>query len=255
MFENNSYISKQHIDTPESRILTPNMGSPKRTRGAQPKSSNGQPKKRRMTQGQSTPTKLPPTAPKKPTRAHQVFENVQRCWDGHPVDVPPAGSVRLRRSEFTQLLALLAQETELLDFAFRNLKFFYDHRRKRLTYAMPSPIHEEISGQLAKEISKQFWVIETGSPGAGDLMNLITYANSCGIKMPGDEPHDTTKYPDGVWHCKFLKRKRPCFMFEVCFSQIMNDAVAKIRHILLERKGRPGMALVVKLQYASRSNY
>lgn len=223
-------------------------------RGISPHSLNNRSKDIRKIEDHIRSSPPPTTASSGHSQAHRIFDKIYSYWNGlPPVNIPVAATFRVRRSEHHQLLQLLSKDEELQEFAFRRLKLYYNRRKRKLSYEMPTAIHEEMIGELQTEIGDQLAAIKMKSDAAKTVLGPVRYVNSSAVELPGGVSDDKQmQNPDGVWNFRVsLDECFPCFIFEVCFSQRMEAAVDKIRKVIFETDGHPGMALVVKLDYAS----
>ncbi|KAF9641223.1 hypothetical protein BFW01_g582 [Lasiodiplodia theobromae] len=182
------------------------------------------------------------------TSARMILEKIQQYWNGQQVNIAVAASIRLRRSEYHKLLNLLAQDEQIRDFAFRRLKLFYDRRRRKLSYEMPSLIHETMTANFVEEISAQLRLIDAKHSKVLQLRKFLKWTGRSEIKMPGDCSGEK-KSPDAVWVFRAPKKMGECFLIEVCLSQTLQAASQKVRQTIYHNYGRPGMAIVVKHDY------
>lgn len=183
------------------------------------------------------------------TRAHKIFEKINLCWNGQRVSIPPAATIRVRGSEYQKLLRLLAQDQDVERFAFRQLKLFYNNQSCRLSYEMVTSIHDGIQENVKGVISEQFGVLKARSAEAKRVLDIVRNRGSTTI--PLSENKDTKVSPDALYMLRKGTTETPCFFLEVSFSQSLKAAKNKVRKIIRDTKGSPGLGLIIKVPYAT----
>lgn len=185
----------------------------------------------------------------KRNRPYLIFEKICSLHNGDIIKVPPFGTVRLIPVEYDHLIGLLHTVQGLSSFAFRFLKLSYSQRKRRLAYQMERVLHSDMTSIIKGSISDQLYEMKKRCKKNPNIPKFIAERSNGNFgKMKGGPDQ---RVLDALWRFTKASGQQYCFFLELAFSQSGPDAQEKIMDLLHRGKGRPALALLVEVAYAT----
>lgn len=118
---------------------------------------------------------------------------------------------------------------------------------------MVTKVHDSIIECLKEALLRRFIALETKSEEAKNVVGLLRSRGSARITIGEDKiTKNKIQVEPDVWYG--LRKgvvEIPAFFVEVSFSQSLQAVREKVRKIIYNTNGRPGLALIIKLPYAT----
>ncbi|KAF9641266.1 hypothetical protein BFW01_g626 [Lasiodiplodia theobromae] len=188
-----------------------------------------------------------------PNLYHQLpqilVDKLRRVYDGNPSGVDATGYAKLQPEQWEEFLCLLSEHWDVYTFARDGFKFRYNRRKQRLTYSvMPGSLRfktatffrDHVFGRLQSIVnhhppSEKYW--DSIRRVVGGLSSFQNYAMDC----------MGTVILDCVWMCGDGGVSNPCAVLEVTDSKGYHDTKSKVRDVIKDTRGLPGMGIVVNI--------